>query len=223
MKLHRFKSWIIEFIKWVLVSKPAILFVLMLLAAVLLGFYTWSSETSIRVSGYALQLAGMILAIDGLLQIRIHFDQKPLFYQLKEWWRGFPKWRKPGDMTATCSLGSVTASSHLTAAWAADEPEKPVEERINAIVKNLDQLLQAQVSHAGWIKDLKKSHAEQKEEAEKQNLALQAKLRDEMKEAHTRDLHYSFVGLLWLTIGITFSTLPSEICQILNYLRLVIF
>jgi hypothetical protein len=60
---------------WMVEAKVAFMCSLVVYLAIHLGFVTWNSEASIRISGFCLQLIGMVFAIRGLLAIRENFGQ----------------------------------------------------------------------------------------------------------------------------------------------------
>lgn len=216
LNIKRLLSWFKAFFDWLMEGKAVLMFFLVMLSVSILGFVTWQSETSIRTAGYALQLIGMIFAIRGLLGIRAHFGQpllKVLFY---EWLCRFPKWKRNnviGVGAATCGVAVMRARVEV---WAPDDPEKSLEERIEAIVRNLDKIRQEQRQNSESIYDLKDSHEEHKKQVQAQTKKLEESLRTDFESLHTSDLVTSLVGLAWLTVGITMSTLAPEIHQWLN-------
>jgi len=197
-------------------GKAVLMFFLVMLSVSLLGFVTWQSEISIRTAGYALQLIGMIFAIRGFLSIRAHFGQPLLRVLFYEWLCRFPKWKRNtviGLGAATCGAAGLRA---IVEVWAPDDPEKLLEERVEAIVHNLDKIRQEQRQNSESIYDLKESHKEHKKQVEAQTKVLEESLRTDLELLHTSDLITSLVGLAWLTVGITMSTLAPEIYQWLN-------
>ena len=94
MNFRRLKNWLIEIFFWAYKARLAFLCFIVLLMAFLFGFYTWSSEQSIRTSGYMLQFIGMVFAIRGLLNIRTHFGQPTLKKLSIAWLYQFPRWDK---------------------------------------------------------------------------------------------------------------------------------
>jgi len=186
---------------------------LVIVAAVILGFVTWSSEISIRFAGYTLQFVGMIFAIRGLLGIRAHFGQPLLSELLVDWIKRFPKLRKKvviGVGTAHLSLAGMKARAVV---WSPDDPEKPIEQRIEYIVRNLDRVRDEQRNHAKSIDDLADNHEEHKKAITERTKKVEKDIRTELESLHTSDLITSLVGLVWLTVGITMSTMAPEIYQ----------
>jgi hypothetical protein len=188
-------------------------FLLVVATAVILGFVTWHSEVSIRSAGYALQLIGMIFAISGLLGIRTHFRQPLLRELLFSWFKRFPKWKR----SVVISAGTVHATSAGMRArvevWTPDDPSQPIEKRIENICKNLERIREEQREHAKLIDEVRDSHKEHKKKITEDSKKMVEEIRSDLEALHTSDLLNSLVGLLWLTIGITMSTMAPELFQ----------
>ncbi|MFV1873177.1 MAG: hypothetical protein ACMZ64_07665 [Oleiphilus sp.] len=214
--MKRLLRWLKEFIKWLSEAKAVIMCFLVIAAALVLGCVTWNTEFSIRSSGYALQLIGMIFAIRGLLSVRKYFGQPLLREKTFEWLKRFPKWNRNiviglGTVNATCDVMSARAEL-----WSPDDVKLPVKERISRLVKNIETIRTEQRDHFNSIDKLKRSHDEHKKEVVKSTTEIENKLRTDLESLHTNDLLTSLVGLTWLTIGITLSTLAPEIYIWLN-------
>lgn len=212
MTYQQLRGWLIDIWRWLEEAKPIFMCALMILVVILYGFVVWHSEESIRIAGYSLQFMGMIFAIRGLLKIREHFGQ-PLLRQLSyQWIKRFPRWRRRS--TILCAGTAHVVVSGMKArmeVWSPDDPEKPIEQRIEAIIKNLDRIHQEQRVHAHSIDELKKSHDEHKEQMVEDQSDMKETIRSDLETLHTSDLITSLVGLVWLTAGITLSTLAPEL------------
>ena len=114
--------------------------ILVVLAATLFGFVTWHSEESIRVAGYSLQLIGMIFAIRGLLGIREHFGQPLLRQLVLQWVKRFPRWKRNVVVGVGAGYLTMAGMKDRVEVWTPDDPKKPIEQRIKAIIKNLDRI-----------------------------------------------------------------------------------
>ncbi len=216
MKLNRLKSWFVAFSHWIAEANPMIVCFLVILAALLLGLFTWSSEISIRASGYVLQLIGMVFAVRGLLSVRAHFGQPLLRVLLMNWFKRFPRWKRNvvvGVGTANLAVVGMKARAEV---WTPDDPSKSIEERIAGLVKNLERIREGQRQHLNLIDDLSESQKEHKKETEKRNKEIEKDIRSDLEVLHTGDLIVSLVGLIWLTVGITLSTLAPEIYLLIN-------
>lgn len=210
-KLQAYFNYSREIFIWFLEVRLGFLCVLVLLLAFLTSFYTWPSEKTIRTSGYILQLLGMIFAIRGILKIREHFGQPALKCMFGSWIKKFPKWHKHGYFKMPPIHIGITVGEADLEVWAPDNQKDPIEKRLEAAFQNLNSLRENQRNHTDQISKIKKVHKEFKEDQIGKIESIQNKLSTELEQAHTSDILVSFVGLIWLTFGITLSTLPSEI------------
>ena len=185
------------------------------LAAVLLGFVTWHSEASARIAGYVLQFIGMVFTIRGLLGVRAHFGQPLLRHLFVNWIKQFPKWKRNVVINADSEFLVMTGMKASAEVWTPDDPNKPTEQRIEAILKNLERIRNEQQEHTNWIAELKESHEEQKKQVAEQNKKLREDIHSDLESLHTSDLITSLVGLICLTVGITMSTFALEFSNFL--------
>ena len=188
---------------------------LVLSLAIQLGFVTWHTETSVRISGYGLQLIGMLLAIRGLLAIREHFKQTPLRTLVIEWFKRFPLRMRVVTIGGSANLGSVTSTGYAEG-YFADKPEDNIEDRLAVIIKNIDLLRSGLRQNTQGLDQLKRDYEQYKEEAEAKTKGLESRIKADRETFHTNDIITSLAGLVLLTIGITFSTLAPELHYLFN-------
>ena len=209
--IKRLWQWIVRLQLWLAEAKVIFLCFLVILAAIFLGFVTWSSETSIRSAGYGLQIIGMIFAIRGLLSIRTHFDQPLLRTIFIYWLKRFPKWKQ----NVVIGVGAAEMKSMVGKAraevWTPDNPEHPVEQRVEALVENLERVRKEQREHTECIDKLQDSHEKHKKEVAEQSKKIEEDIRSDLESLHTNDIVVSLVGLVWLTVGISLSTMAPEL------------
>jgi hypothetical protein len=210
---QQLRRWLIDVWRWLAEAKLIFMGTLVVLIVTLFGFVAWRSEESIRIAGYSLQFMGMIFAVRGLLKVREHFGQ-PLLRQLAfQWLKRFPRWKRNvviGVGTAHLGMAGIKGRAE---AWNPDDPEKPIEQRIEAIIKNLDRVREEQRKHTHSIDKLKESHEEHKKQVAEEQNNMKKTIRSDLESLHTSDLITSLVGLVWLTVGITMSTLAPELSQ----------
>ena len=195
---------------WLAEGKLIFMCLLVIAAAIILGFVTWSSEVSIRSAGYTLQFIGMLFAIRGLLGIRAHFGQPLLSELFFNWLKNFPKWKRNVVIGVGAGHMALSGMKARVEVWSPDDPSLSIEERIGNIINNLDRVRNEQGTHAKLIDDLKDSHEEHKKKITEQTKVIEENIRTELESLHTSDLITSLVGLVWLTTGITMSTMSQE-------------
>jgi len=188
--------------------------IFVLLAAILIGFVTWHSEESIRIAGYGLQLIGMIFAIRGLLGIREHFGQPLLRGLFIKWIKRFPRWKRKGFTADGNGLVAPVASmAGRMEGWTPDDPEKLIEQRIEGIIRNQIIIQNRLRKHAISLDELKDSHEKHKNKVAEEQKNMKKQIQSNLESLHTNNLLTSLIGLLWLTVGITMSTLAPELSK----------
>ncbi len=216
MTIKRLKQWITEFWRWLAEGKIIFICILVIAGAVYFGFFKWHSEFSIKLSGLVLQLIGMILAIKGLLKIREHFGQPLLSSLFCDWIKRFPKWKRNIVINASATSILSLAAKARAEVWIPDNADQPIETRIVGIIKNLEKIRSEQREHADSIDELKDGHKKHKEKVTEQTKKMEERIHSNLEFLHTSDLITSLVGLVWLTIGITMSTMAPELHQWLH-------
>jgi len=211
LSIRQLQLWVTSVWHWLAEGKLVFMCLLVIVTVLFLGFFTWGSEASIRSAGYVLQFIGMVFAIRGLLGIRAHFGQPLLSVLFLNWIKRFPKWKRNiiiGVGTAHMGLSGMKARVEV---WNPDDPSLPIEERVDKTIQNLERIRTEQGTHAKLIDDLKNSHEEHKKKTAEQTKIVEENIRTELESLHTNDLITSLVGLVWLTTGITMSTMSQEL------------
>jgi hypothetical protein len=213
LSIQRLRLWVLEIWRWLAEGEIVFMCLLVIASAIALVFCTWRSEVSIRLAGYVLQLIGMIFAIRGLLSIRTHFGQTLLRKIFLNWLKRFPKWKR--NVVLELNSANIASAGMKSGAevWTPDNSEQSVEKRIEGIVKNLERIRTVQHEHTNSIDELKQSHEEHKKKVAEQAKKIENEIHSELELLHTGDLITSVVGLVWLTVGITMSTMAPEIYQ----------
>ena len=213
MSIQRLRLWVLEIWRWLAEGEIVFMCLLVIASAIALVFCTWRSEVSIRLAGYVLQLIGMIFAIRGLLSIRTHFGQTLLRKIFLNWLKRFPKWKR--NVVLELNSANIASAGMKSGAevWTPDNSKQSVEKRIEGIVKNLERIRTVQHEHTNSIDELKQSHEEHKKKVAEQAKKIENEIHSELELLHTGDLITSVVGLVWLTVGITMSTMAPEIYQ----------
>jgi hypothetical protein len=175
--IRRIFQWLLEIWRWLAEGKIIFMCLLVIAAAVTLGMFAWRSETSIRLSGYALQLIGMVFAIRGLIHVRIHFGQPSLSHLFVQWLKRFPKWKRDmviGVGAANMPMAGMRARAEV---WNPDNSDLSVEKRIEGIVKNLEMLRGEQSHLATLLEKLRNDHEEHKKSVSEQSKKLERDIR----------------------------------------------
>ena len=216
MNFRRFINWLREIFLWAYEARLAFRCLIVLLMAFFIGFYMWPTEQSIRTSGFGLQIIGMWFAIRGLLKIRAHFGQPTLTKLSIAWLYRFPKWEKKA-IKIRVGGGSISIKGGVKAfleSWTPDNPEYSLEKRIDGIVKNLERLKEEKKNISKQIDELQGNQEKNQKEQKVASANMENQIRSDSESLHTDDILLSFIGLVWLTVGISMSTMSQELSKI---------
>ena len=197
-------------------AKEFIACILLILNSALFALYVFPSEESIRISGYILQMLGMSFAVVGLLRLRAHFDQPSLLTLCKRWVSGFPRWTNNTSITIGAAQIKFQGGRGRIESWSSDNPNAPIEERISSILRNLDRVRDELKSNHFTINRIVDELKQSNEDHQNALIALEDKVHNNLERLHTRDVLQALVGIVWMAVGITFSTLPNEIIRIIR-------
>jgi len=202
---------------WLAEGRVGFMGALVIVAAVVWPTWTVCSESTFRISGLVLQLAGMVFAIRGLLAIRAHFGKPLLRHLLRDWLKRIPRWKSNRTVRGVGAVISNEAAMHARGyVWTPDKAEKPLEQRVEAILKNLERMRDDLQNHAKSLDELRLDHERHKVEIQQTAGRFESSIRIDLDKLHTADVLVSLVGLVWLTIGIVLSTLAPELAAMLD-------
>lgn len=125
----------------------------------------------------------------------------------------FPNWKRNaviGSRAVLVGVGSLKARGEI---WSPDNPDQPIEKRIEGILNNLEQIRKTQRAHDNSIEELRNRHEDHKKNVEQENKNMKKKIRSDLEYLHTNDIIISLVGLIWLTVGNSMSTMALELSK----------
>jgi hypothetical protein len=145
------------------------------------------------------------------------FGQKNLRVLCIEFLHQFPKWRKDTEIHAEVveRLAVATDKAHVEV-WTPDKPDEPLEKRIDRVIKNLEGIREVQRRHAEQIDKFQEDHEKYRREQDQAHVKMENEIQANLESLHTSDILVSLVGLIWLTFGITMSTLSQELSKLLQ-------
>ncbi len=207
--VHQTRSWLKRFICW-LASARLVWFSMFVVVLSIFMAYEAGTADAIRRWGLALQLLGILAAVIGIRDTGRMFG-KPTFLQLvRSWLVSIPRFKPKSQTAELTGIGSsfFTGSASL---WAGTKPNASVEDRLAAAEKNL-LALESRINKAE--SGIETNHQEitgklKNESDARQEQDRQLKL--SIESATTDGLHLAAAGAFWLFIGVSMSTIPTEI------------
>ncbi len=119
-------------------------------------------------------------------------------------------------MSGVIGVGSIEARGEI---WSPDNPNQAIEKRIERIVSNIERLRKAQATHDKLLDNLNASHKALKKTVEQENKNMEENIHSDLETLHTSDLITSLVGLIWLTVGISMSTMSPELYKLVQWIK----
>lgn len=173
-------------------------------------------ESTIRLVGLCLQLAGILTVVWGILKTRQFFGLTSPLIVVQSWGRRCPLIRRP----IIVELGVATEANDTLSArgyqsWPID-PTTTAEERIASLERNLP-LLQKRISmFQSEFDTALRGLTDQVRNEEQERLSTTHQLQLQVKAHGTGGLHISAIGAAWLFVGAILGTASQEIAALLK-------
>ena len=174
------------------------------------------TESSIRLSGLALQLLGILTAVWGIVGTWKYFELGDPLAVFTSWLRRCPLRKLP----VISGVGMATEQSDLVAAraytWWQPKPEAEVGERLSLLEKNIPLLndrisgLQRELDAA--VQKFEQQVGQAIEVTQHETKQMSTRL----KQFGTGSLHISAIGAFWLFVGSFLGSASQEIVGLLR-------
>ena len=206
------------FISWLL-FEPRFFWLAILVPVVVLAGASWFSpcELGVRGAGFAMTVAGVGLAVFGVLETRALFGQESYRRRLWRWLSSLrPIFGRASvvSMTAHATLPALRASGTLTVQ--ASTKDGSLSARLRAVEENLkridDELSEAQKRLGDEVRAVREEFERSKVEHRTGISRVAAKL----EEYSTGSLDLQLVGVFWVLAGQAFGSFPAEIARLLH-------
>lgn len=195
-------------------------FVLVVLASSLLGDWAGvamdtSRQDRIRYAGWLLDVFGLGTIAAGVIRKLDLFHGESLWSLLKEgfksWLRLFPFIRRHVIIHASTGhlkLGPMSAKGRATVRL---NPNATIERKVEFLLQRNDELTEQLF---GLQDEVGQNKKELVDELTKVRAAIEKSIGEivsRTEDAHVGEVGWEFVGLAWIFLGITFSTVPEFI------------
>lgn len=201
---------------WLAEARLAWLLVGALGAALLCGFWPPTSEQRVRFAGWFLEICGLMTVAWGLRETRRQFGRPGLGFLLRSWWDRRPRFRaRVVAGSASISLGAALASGRGYT-WREAPKNASVEERLGALEANVKDVSDRVNAALRELDEEVRSRADALKSERSQRERAIADLQTKMESVETGGLSLSAIGLVWLAVGLTMTTVPAELIAMLQ-------
>lgn len=183
--------------------------------SVFVAFALYPVEEGVRITGWVLELLGLGTVAWDIYNVRREFGQPGFFDGFLESLRRKPWRRSSAELQADIRLPEYHVHGRLSS-WYELQSEASLEVRLDMVEKNLT-ILRTELQHTQQQLDNEKDVHKRSLSAERQaREAADLGISKKLEAAHTGGLHISAMGLAWLAMGLTFSTIPTELLGFLK-------
>ena len=182
-----------------------------IIGAVLAIWFFRAPEPSIRITGMAFQIVGLIPIFKSILDLRREFGFPGIVQSLKLSWGKRPKY-KPAPITATvaATMGPFRASISACQSVPSSEND-PIDKQLDALRKNIGYLRDDFEANKKAVNDtFEKCRHELTRLSHEQSSKISS-LMEKLRSINTSGLAWSASGAIWIGVGIVLSSMSIEI------------
>lgn len=209
----RLGLWLKAFWRWLAEARLFWCAILVLVLAVVWSFRSDATDLQVRVAGLVLQWLGIGTVAHGVRETRKLFGRPGLPESVRQWRSRFPRWRQ--DVFVGMGGGAIGSAGGGGRAHVSSrvDPAAPVQVQLDALKENTERMDQELIQMQREMDGLRHQHSE----ALRQERELRGKGDEELhlrlEAAETGGLNITFVGVLWLFVGVLLATLSPEIAR----------
>lgn len=205
--------WLKALFHWLAEPDLVWMALLVVVLAVLIAFRPGVSEIHVRLTGLVLQLLGLSTVVYGIRETRKLFGRPSFRQLLREWLSRFPRWRRDAFIYAGTGAMTLTGGSATARGWHKVDPTAPIETQLDALTRNVEQMNERLIQMQKDGDSELRKHSESLRQERQFREDGDARLHKRLEAAETGGLHISFIGVIWIFLGLILSTVSPEIAQ----------
>lgn len=214
----RVLQWLRRVLWWCMHPRLALVAACVVALFLWIPFFLFETELSVRSSGLVLQWLGLLTAAIGIRDTRRLFGRPTFLESVRNWFSSFPRF---GPRTVTVKgdgislTATVEGKAHI---WRGSGANPTIQSRLNAVEENLLSLKQRLEELEGSTKQQANELREKLENERSTRMDEDRKLYTTIESASADGLNLAAVGVVWLAVGITLTTLPNELLYAARFL-----
>jgi hypothetical protein len=211
--VKRVVAWLKALFQWITEPHLVWMALLVVVLAGIIAIHAGVSEIQARLTGLVLQLLGLLTVVYGIRETRKLFGRPSFRQLLREWLSRFPRWRRDAFIYAGSGAMTISGGSATAHVWSNIDPAAPIEERVNALTRNVERMNE-RIIHIQKENDAElRKHTESLRQEQESRKEGDDQLNMRLEAAETGGLHISFIGVIWIFLGLILSTVSPEIAQ----------
>jgi hypothetical protein len=213
MTFTRLWSWLGALYRWLGEARLAWRTVLVVVLALYISLRHGATEVEIRLTGLALQLAGIGTVAHGLHETRKLFGRPGIMTLFRRWASRFPRWRRHIIEHLAAGSFEIAGSKARAYVWTTMDPAVPVQMQLNALRQNVERLNERLTQIQSDLDTELHRHSEALGQEQQVRAKHDQDLQSRLEAAETGGLHISFIGVVLLFLGVLLTTLSPEIAR----------
>jgi hypothetical protein len=215
MSIQSFRLKLNALWQWLAEAQYAWLASIVICTALVVSLRPHTTEPVIRLTGLVLQLLGIGTVIWGISETRTFFGHPSFTSKFKAWLSRIPLLRRKivlGVAVGTLEIAPGSASAHVTSVAAThsiDDRLNSLEQNVSLINERISQTQNEMSEEFRKISDALKLEEQLRQTEEKVIL-------EKLEATGTGGIHISFIGAVWLFVGVILSTASFEIAKLLK-------
>jgi len=172
-----------------------------------------------RYAGLFLQIIGIMTVAIRLYDRRVLFNRPSFVARVLSWFHNLLHLFEKAKTVQLSGSARVQASSSLDMmVWRGTSNGQSNEERINALVANLETLKNEQSKILSRIQSETTKRSEAIDLERNQRESADREFQKRLEKLGAGGLHIEWAGVIWLIAGIVFATIPDEISSLFKWL-----
>jgi hypothetical protein len=212
----RFFTYLGSVVRWLFSPRLAWLAAAATAALLYLAFRAGATNLHMRLAGMVFQWLGVGTVAYGVRQTRKMFRQPSLSSHLGKWLSQFPRWHRdlilgPGGVQVGVQVGSARLDVWMDVTES-DAPDR----KVQALLHNVQRLRERTANLQSDLDKVRHQQTEAMASEERTRRDSDADLEAQLRKAQTGGLHITFVGLIWLFLGVLLTSVPQELQNLLH-------
>lgn len=195
--------------KWLFESYPIMIVIIPSISVFL--FRKSLGVELIELCGGVLQFIGALYGLIVFIKVRKAFSFPSLYELFIIWLKRFPRWRKDVTVMGGITLAPIAILNAKASVWSPDDPHLKIEERLERMIRNQEALMKSLELIDETISKQNIAFLTRFEKIEGNLSSEISQVKTKLESIHMEDFIWALSGLLFILVGILFSSFAKYI------------